>query len=228
MTFVDALAFQLFSLAFVATLLFYAGVSDYRTYLKRGFREAYLLLRSQAVLFGVMGIVVLIIGLWGEMTWPISVLSNGSNVMGAYNILFYDPYLMLGMVLVSFAVCVMMRLNTRYAGLLALMTGALSIYYGINAYMLGLTEEPLFTLILYIGLGGTAIFTFPVTIFVDKIIIEPMHGNKTDKNVKRFITWPWKLAHLGFLLFLLFSAASALLALAIGGGALAPHLSNPP
>jgi hypothetical protein len=38
----------------------------------------------------------------------------------------------------------------------------------------------------------------------------------------------WKLAFLGFVIFLLFYAASALIALAIGGGALAPHLANPP
>lgn len=227
-TFIDILAFQLFTLAMVAILLFYSGISDYLAYVRRGFREAYRLLRAQATLFGIIGIVIIIIGLWGETTWPISVVSKGVNTMGAYNILFYDPYLMLGIVLASFSACVMLRLDTRYAGLLALITGALSIYYGINAYGLGLTQSPIAMLFLYGSLGLTAIFTFPVTIFIDGIIIGPMLANKADKGSRRYVTMRWKLAFLGFVIFLLFSAASALIALAIGGGALAPHLANPP
>ena len=102
MTFVDVLAFQLFSLSFISVLLFYSGISDYWAYIKRGFHEAYRLLKAQAVLLGIMGIVVMLIGFWGETNWPITVLSSsGSNVLAAYNILFYNPYLMLGIVLVS-------------------------------------------------------------------------------------------------------------------------------
>ena len=122
----------------------------------------------------------------------------------------------------------MLRLHTRYAGLLAIMTGALSIYYGINAYSLGLTKQPLITLLLYAVLGGTAVFTFPVTIFVDRIIMEPVQRGRDDKGARRLVTLPWKLAFAGFVFFLLFSAASAILALVIGGGALAPHLASPP
>lgn len=171
---------------------------------------------------------VLIIGFWGELTWPISVVSGGTNLMGAYNILFYDPYLMLGMVLVSFSGLVLLRLSTRYAGLLAAMTGALSIYYGINAYILGMTKVPIVMLFLYLALGLTAIFTFPVTILIDHIIMEPIMENKSDKVAPKPVTLMWKLAFAGFVIFLLFSAASAIMALTIGGGALAPHLASPP
>lgn len=228
MTFVDPLAFQLFTLAFVSTLLFYAGISDYLAYIKKGFRMAYHYLRSQAMVLGAIGAVVLGVGLWGELSWPISTIVNGTNVLGAYNILFYDPYTMLGIVLVAFSACVMLKLSTRYVGLLAAMTGALSIYYGINAYTLGLTKEPFTMLLLYIALGGTAVMTFPVTIFIDRIIVEPALVNKNSRNSRRPISPVWKLAFMGFILFLLFAAASAILALAIGGGALQPHLANPP
>ena len=229
MTFVNPLAFQIFTLAFVSAVLCYAGISDYLTYKKRGVHEAYQSLKAQALLLGVIGVVVLGIGLWGELNWPISTVVNGTNVLGAYNILFYDPYLMLGIVLVGFSASVMLRLNTRYVGLLAAMTGALSIYYSVNAYGLGLTKEPLTMLLLYVALGGTAILTFPVTIFIDSMVIGPSNNSKASKdNRLKLISLPWKLAFGCFVLFLLFAAASAILALAIGGGALASHLANPP
>jgi hypothetical protein len=42
------------------------------------------------------------------------------------------------------------------------------------------------------------------------------------------VTPLWKLALACFVIFLLFSAISAILAIFIGGGALAPHLASPP
>jgi putative membrane protein len=203
MAFIDPLALQLFSLAFISTLLFYSGIIGFVTYSRYGHHKTYQHLRAQAVPLGGIGVAVLSIGLWGELSWPLP---------GSYNILFYDPYLMLGVVLVSFAASVAFRLRTQYVGLLAAMTGALSIYYGINAYDLGLTKEPLAMLALYVALGGTAVLTFPVTIFMDE---KPM-------------TMPWKVAFAGFVLFLLFAVGSAIIALIIGGGALSPHLTSAP
>ncbi len=228
MTFVDPLAFQLFTLVFVSTLIFYSGITGYLTYSRRGPRATYQLLRAQAVPLGVVGVAIAAIGLWGEVTWPIAVEVNGTNVLGAYNILFYDPYLMLGFVLVAFAVSVEARFHTQYVGLLAGMTGALSIYYGIAAYQLNLTKEPLAMLALYVVLGGTALLTFPVTIFLDKMVMEPAQANSDAPDARQTLTLPWKVAFGGFVLFLLFAAISALVALTIGGGALSPHLASPP
>jgi putative membrane protein len=228
MTFVDIIALQLFTISFVAVLLVYAGVSAYWEYLKRGFKEAYKLMRAQAVMLGAMGIVILIIGFWGAFTWPISTIVNDANVLGAYNILFYDPYLMMGMALLGFSACVIMRLHTRYAGLFALMVGGLSIYYGTNAYNLGLTKEPMVMLLLYVAFGITGIFSFPFTLLVDRIIMGPLQGESTVSAAQQPLTTLWKLALACFVIFLLFSAISAILAIFIGGGALAPHLANPP
>jgi putative membrane protein len=228
MTFVDTIALQLFTIAFVAVLLFYAGISAYWEYLKRGFREAYELMRAQAVVLSTIGIVILIIGLWGEFTWPLSAIANGTNALGAYDILFYDPYIMMGMALLGFSACIILRLDTKYAGLFALMVGALSIYYGVNAYSLGLTKEPTIMLLLYVAFGITGIFSFPFTLFIDRIIMEPLHGESTGNSTQKPLTPIWKLALACFVVFLLFSAISAILAISIGGGALAPHLANPP
>jgi putative membrane protein len=180
------------------------------------------------VVLGAIGVVILIIGLWGEFTWPLSAIVNGANALGAYDILFYDPYLMMGMVLLGFSACVILRLDTKYSGLFALMVGALSIYYGTNAYSLGLTKEPTIMLLLYVAFGITGIFSFPFTLFIDRIIMDPLQGENTDNLTQKPLTPLWKLAFTCFVIFLLFSAISAILAISIGGGALAPHLANPP
>jgi putative membrane protein len=228
MTFVDTIAFQLFTIAFVAILLFYAGISTYWEYLKRGFREAYRLMKAQAVVLSAIGLVILIIGFWGEFVWPISTIVNGANVLGAYDILFYDPYIMMGMALLGFSACVILRLDTKYSGLFALMVGALSIYYGTNAYSLGLTKEPTIMLLLYVAFGITGIFSFPFTLFIDRIIMGPLQGESTASSAQKPLTPFWKFAFACFVIFLLFSAISAILAIFIGGGALAPHLASPP
>ncbi len=218
MGFVDPLALQLFTLAFVAGLLFYSGVMGYIAYNRHGHHRAYQHLRAQAVPLAGIGVITFAIGLWGEVTWPLP---------GSFNILFYDPYSLLGVILVGFAASVLLRLRTQYIGFLAAMTGALSIYYGIDAYQLGMTKDPLTMLFLYIALGGTAVLTFPVTIYIDRMVIEPELENMPEA-AKKPLTLPWKLAYGGFLLFLLFAAASAILALTIGGGALSSHLASPP
>jgi putative membrane protein len=228
MTFIDPLAFQLFTLAFVSALLFYSGISDYLTYFKKGARTVYQYLKSQVLVLGVIGIVILGIGLWGELNWPLTTIVNGTNVLGAYNILFYDPYLMLGIVLVGFSASVMLNLNTRYIGLLAVITGALSVYYGVNAYSFGLTTEPLVTLLLYVAFGFTAILTFPITVFIDNMIINLHSSNKGPSKTNKLVGFQWKLIFTSFVLFLLFAAASTILALVVGGGALTQHLINPP
>ena len=82
MTFVDTLAFQLFSLAFVSGTLFYSGLVGYVTYLRYGPQRTFEHLRSQAVPLAGLGVVIATIGLWGEIAWPLP---------GSCNILFFRP-----------------------------------------------------------------------------------------------------------------------------------------
>jgi putative membrane protein len=230
MTFVDTLAFQLFTLAFVSGLLFYSGLVGYVTYLKFGPRRTLEHLKAQAVPLGGLGVVVASIGLWGEVVWPLP---------GSYNILFFDPYLLLGVVLIGFAVSVGFRWRTQYIGLLAAMTGLLSIYYGANAYHLGLTKEPLAMFLLYVAMGGTAVFTFPVTLWIDRYIMTPITATETPggsnagttsspSEAVSAMTSQVKILFGGFLVFLLFAVGSAIMAIIIGGGALPSHLSTAP
>jgi putative membrane protein len=226
MTFVDTLAFQLFTLAFVSGLLFYSGVVGYVTYIRFGPKRTFEHLKGQAVPLGAIGVIIAAIGLWGEIVWPLP---------GPYNILFFDPYVLLGTVLIAFAMTVLFRWRTQYVGLLAAFTGLLSIYYGANAYNLSLTKEPLAMFLLYLAMGGTAVFTFPVTLWLDRFVIGPI--TSTDPSEGGPSSTATKIAQMSaevkvlfglFLVFLLFAAGSAIAALWIGGGALPQHLTAAP
>ena len=59
-------------------------------------------------------------------------------------------------------------------GFLAAMTGLLSIYNGYNAYTLGLTKGPMAMFFLYHAMGGIAVFTFPVMLWIDRTVLTPM------------------------------------------------------
>jgi putative membrane protein len=240
MTFVDTLAFQLFTLAFVSGLLFYSGLVGYATYRKFGPRRTLEHLKAQAVPLGGVGVIVFSIGLWGELVWPLP---------GSYNILFFDPYVLLGAVLIGFAVCASTGRRTQYVGFLAAMTGVLSIYYGSYAKYLALTKEPTAMFLLYVALGLTAVFTFPVTLWIDRMVLDPLSMGTSAEgptgaspsapvaagqvaagwmsgNVP--VTTQTKVLFAGFLLFLLFAAGSAIAALIVGGGALPSHLTYAP
>ena len=233
MTFVDTLAFQLFTLAFISGLLFYSGVIGYVTYRRHGAGRTLEHLQGMAVPLGGMGIIVFCIGLWGEVVWPLP---------GSYNILFFDPYSLLGIVLLGFAIAVNRNWRTQYVGVLAAMTGLLSMYYGATAYNLGLTKEPLAMFLLYVAMGGTAVFTFPVTLWIDRMVLTPVlesrkassgtaagasdHGTPTP--ISAITGSQLKILVGTFLFFLLFAAGSAIAALFIGGGALSSHLVSAP
>ena len=233
MTFVDTLAFQLFSLAFISGLLFYSGVIGYVTYRRHGPERTLEHLQGMAVPLGGMGLLVFCIGLWGELVWPLP---------GSYNILFFDPYSLLGIVLLGFAISVNRSWRTQYIGFLAAMTGFLSVYYGATAYNLGLTKDPLAMFLLYVAMGGTAVFTFPVTLWIDRMVLTPVlesrkassgqgtgasdHGAPTP--ISSITTAQLQVLVGTFLFFLLFAAGSAIAALFIGGGALSSHLVSPP
>lgn len=223
----DTLAFQLFTLAMVSGLLFYSGLVGYVTYLRFGPRRTFEHLKAQAVPLAGLGIIIAGIGLWGEIVWPLP---------GSYNILFFDPYVLLGIVLLGFSAAVVARWRTQYIGLLAAMVGVLSIYYGAEAYNLGLTKEPLAMFMLYVGLGGTAVFTFPVTLWLDRYVITPLSASATPSEAGEHgssttiaqMTAEVKVLFSLFLIFLLFAAGSAIAALWIGGGALPQHLTAAP
>ncbi len=164
-TFVDDLALVQVLLALVASVLAYAGVRVWwalRTNDPEGLRGV---LRGAAVPMAGLGLVALVLALWGEMTWPFL----SSDGLGGYNIFFFDPIVLLGIVLVSYAATVVLSAKLQYVGLIAFVAGAVTMFYGYTGYTASpaFTKDPLDTLLLYLAFGAAGLFALPASIVVD-------------------------------------------------------------
>ena len=204
MAFIDNLAFSLFTLSFAGLLLFYTIASMYLVYRKRqkNFSEY---LNSASVPLLVVGLYMVLNGLWGQFTWPLP---------GSYNILFYDPYISFGLLLVSLAVSIRFRIRLEYSGFLGLMVGIMTIIYGLSGYNLGLTSAPIALLGLYFFYGASGILSYPVALIADRL-------PGLNKNV--WFGWT--------ILLLLFGAAllaASLLSAFVGVSAIPQHLLTAP
>jgi putative membrane protein len=118
-------------------------------------------LRSVAVPLAAIGVASFALALWGEVVWPLP---------GAYNILFWDVFLLYSLVLLAFAATVYLRAPLRYFGLFALVAGATTIFYGVSGYRLNLTAEPFLMGALFVGFGGVGVVTFPLTVGYDWMV----------------------------------------------------------
>ena len=161
MVFVDVLGFELATLVVVAALLAYTSIMGLISFRRRGSEGLRDTLRSSAPPLGLMGGLAVGLGGWGEIAWPLP---------GAYNILFADVYLLLGIVLVSFAASVLILAKLAYTGLLAASVGAITVGYGVSAFQLGMTREPLVMLALFAGFGLVAMLTLPATLVADRML----------------------------------------------------------
>ncbi len=98
-------------------------------------------------------------GMFGQLAWPLS---------GSYNVLFYDLYPLVGILFIAIGVSVYKKFSMQYTGLLAFLTGVMAILYGINGYILGLTEAPFAMLALYASFGIAGMLGWPVSIMADR------------------------------------------------------------
>jgi putative membrane protein len=161
MAFIDVLALWQATLLLAAILLAYVGVVAYAAIRRNdivGLRSA---IRGASIPLGGLGAIVVSMGLWTEMMWPLP---------GSYNILFGDMYLLFGLVLVAFAASAYLSLKMQYAGLFAAATGGITILYGISGYHLGMTKNPLETLSLFGAFGLAGILAFPATLVYDQYL----------------------------------------------------------
>ncbi|MCL5881779.1 MAG: DUF981 family protein [Candidatus Thermoplasmatota archaeon] len=159
MAFIDDLAMELFTLSLVGVVSIYLTGSVYMAY-RKGIKDIEGVLKPGVYPLGVLGAIITIMGIYGEMTWPLP---------GSYNILFYDPYLIIGLILIIMAVSIAMKQKLQFTGILALFSGLVAIYYGANAYMDKMTSSPIAMLGLYIAFGLTGVFTYPTTLIYDML-----------------------------------------------------------
>lgn len=202
--FVDDLPLELFTMAFVMVLSLYITADAFIKYRKSKDLTIKQIVRDGSVPLGIMGIIVLIFGIYGEFLWPLP---------GSYNILFYDPYIFFGIIVLMIAAGLWLKQKLQYTGLLALFAGVIAIFYGSYGYADKFTSEPLAMLGLYIAFGLTGVFVFPVTLMLD--------GSENKKSINN--VWLIILA-----IFWIGLVVSAVLAALIGFEAIPAHLLAPP
>ncbi len=203
--FIDNLAIELFSIAFFGILMLYMTIGIYYDYKKRGVKNVYERITPAIVPLALIGIFISIMALIGEITWPLP---------GSYNILFYAPYIMLGIIILGFVVSSAYKNKLSYIGILALFTGIMLFYYGYEGYKAGLTQSPLALFALYVAFGFAGILAYPVTLMLDTL-----PGAKKNPSVL------WSVA---LYLFWFFIFAGVVLAAFTGVMALPSHLASPP
>lgn len=201
--FIDDLAFELFTLSIVGVISLYMTAAVYIAY-RKGVKDIESALRPGAYPLGIFGGIITIMAIYGEMTWPLP---------SSYNILFYDPYLMLGLILMMMSVAIILKQKLQYVGIVALFAGLISIYYGASAYMDKMTSSPIAMLGLYVAFGLTGVFTYPATLIYDTL---PGKGK---------VSAAWTVL---LVIFWIGLVVSAVLASVTGVPAVSQHLLAPP
>jgi putative membrane protein len=203
MGYIDILTSQLMVLGFAGLVLVSTTIRAAFLY-KRG-KKHYLSLKGGAIPLAALGLFAFVTGLYGQFTWPLP---------GAYNILYYDVFTLFGLLLLAFAWSVRSEMETQHVGLLGLLLGVFVIYYGYNAFVIGLSQAPIAVLGLYTLFGLSGILSYPMTIMLDR-------ANAGMKN-----RWAgWILMAAAFIILL---TLGSLLALYIAYAAIPAHLMSPP
>jgi uncharacterized membrane protein len=163
--FIDNLALVEVLLLLAATIFSYGAVLGYFAVRRNDAKGLRSVLRGMAVPLGGVGAVTLALALWGEMTWPFL----ASDGLGGYNIFFWDVLVLFSTVLLAYAIAVYANLRLQFVGLLALVAGGVTAFYGYTGYTASpaFTKDPLDTLLLYVGFAAAGIFAFPATVIVD-------------------------------------------------------------
>ncbi|BCS91078.1 MAG: hypothetical protein ARM1_0535 [Candidatus Micrarchaeota archaeon] len=216
MAFIDFLTLDLFSLSFAGFIILYTSTKaflSYRAMIKKArqildYEDLLNDITSASLPLFSIGIIMFITSLYGVLTWPLP---------GSYNILFFEPLLMASVLVISvgFALYKRLTLQLDYMGFFALLSGLMAIYYGLQGYSIGLTEEPLIMMLMYLFFGLAGVFTFPYMYEIKRIA-----SNKTKKV--------HPLVNFVIVLFWIFTLLGALTAMITGLAALPSHLARAP
>jgi putative membrane protein len=228
MTFTDDLTLVLDLLILVACTVFYTGFTVWFEMRRKDSLRAQTHLREGALVLGSLGGVLGIVALWGEFTWPLSATGpTGANVLAAYDILFFDSLVLLSILLISFAIAVNLRRPTHFVGMIGVVIGFGIISYGYRGYVLGYTEEPLETLLLFLGFGAVAVLSYPVTLYLDWFVVGPAVPGVDPMPSDPIPRYP-KMWTLFLGLFLAMVVLAGIAALFYGFDTAWAHLGSPP
>lgn len=116
-------------------------------------------LKAFAVPLTVLGVFAFVTGFFGMTTWPLP---------GSYNILFYDAYMLFGMLAISLGYALYKGIGLKYVGGYSFLAGIVAIYYGWSCYTLNMTKAPFIAFAMYAALGIAGIFGCPMSYALDK------------------------------------------------------------
>jgi uncharacterized membrane protein len=170
-----------------------------------------------------LGALIGLFAVWGELAWPITGFPGAQS----YDLFFYDVLILLGLLLVAFAAAVRFRYPTHLVGMLGVIIGLGVLFYGVRAYQLSLTKDPLETLLMYMAFGGVAILSYPATLYLDWFVVGPSVPSVDPLPSPPAPAYPW----IWRVLLGLFMAAVVLAGVAAvlyGINAAWAHLASPP
>jgi uncharacterized membrane protein len=164
-TFIDNLALVEVLILLGAVVLAYGGVMSWWAIRNNDPKALKSTLRGMAVPLGALGVITLAIALWGEMTWPFL----ASDGMAGYNIFFFDPLVLFGLILTAYGISAYVGAKMQYVGMFALVCGGVIAFYGYTGYTASpaFTKDPFDTLLLYTGFAAAGIFAFPASVIID-------------------------------------------------------------
>jgi len=186
--FIDNLALELLILFISGMLILYTTIVYFKN------RKAKETINVIPLL--ILGIFIFIVSIIEEILW---------SLPGSYNILFYGPFILFGMILIAFSTTILLKQKLHYIGFFSLISGAIVIVYGMFGCMLNMTRSPPMLLGLFGFFGLSGIFAYPVTLMYDY--------KKSSKAYKFMLA-----------LFLIFLIIATLIALLLGIAALHGHL----
>lgn len=170
MVFVDYLAFGLLSISVVSLLILYLTVDAYFRYRKTGDVHVEKFLNEGVMPLALFGGVIFILGFYSEIIWPLQIATTNvaaAKAFAGYNILFFDPLFLMGIVVIAFALTVKFGYRMQSFGVLALFAGVAAIYYGYEGFTLNMSSAPSAMLLMYIAFGSVGILSYPITLLID-------------------------------------------------------------
>ena len=175
--FIDDLSVVVDLLVLVAVVIFYTGfLVWFHTLYKKDSARAYTHLRQGGFVLALLGGLIGLFALWGEFVWPLTITISAGNIT-VYNVFFFDPLILLSLLLVSFGAAVWFKLPTHFVGVMAIPIGGGVIYYGYLGYQNNLTLDHLETYLLFLVWGTVAIASYGATLFVDWFVIGTQNPN---------------------------------------------------
>ncbi len=223
MAFIDDLSLIVDLLILLCAAVFYTGVLVWFESHRKDPVRAYSHLRGGAAILGILGLAIGLFAVWGELTWPI----NGFPGATSYDLFFFDALFLLALLLLAFTVAIWRRLPSHFVGMFSVVVGLGVLFYGVRAYQLNLTEQPLETLLLYLAFGGMAILVYPATLYVDWFVVGPQvpGADPLPSGATPNYPWIWR-ALLG--LFLAAVVLAGVAAVLYGINIVWGHLAAPP